>query len=135
MNRKFDARRHFIVGSGEIARLFLDRISLAGEHGLVCETIARAQQSAITRDDVTGSELHNVPGHQPVEVNLTANAIAEHLRLKSNGAAQRIDSRLGTALLDDIEHQAQKDDGDDNNEARDLAGPRRQPARKKQDEN
>ena len=55
-----------------------------------------------------GSGFHNVPGHQLVEVNVTANTIAEHLRLKSNGAAQRIDSRLGTALLDDIEHQAQR---------------------------
>ena len=134
MNRKFEAPRRFVGGSGKIARLFLDRIRLAGEHRLVHETIARTQQAAIAGDDITGDEVHHVTGDQLVEGNLTANSIAEHLCLEFNGAAQRIDGRLGPALLHDIKRYAQKDDDNDNNEARDLAGPGGEPAGKEEDE-
>src|SRR6185312_6917507 len=121
-------------GSGKIARLLLDRIGFAGEHRLVHETIARTQQPAIAGDDVTGDEVHHVTGNQLVEGNLKANSIAQHLRLESNGAAQRIDGRLGAALLHDIKRYAQKDDDEDNNEAGNLAGPGGKPAGKKEDE-
>ena len=56
------------------------------------------------------------------------------MRLESDGAAQRIDGRLGAALLHEVERDAEKDDDDDDDEAGDVAGPGREPAGKQQDE-
>ena len=87
--------------------MLLDRVGLAREHRLIDEQVALGEQPAIARHDVSRFQLHHVTRHQLVDRDLVGLAIAERLRLKTNGAAERVDSVLGAGLLDDIEHHAQ----------------------------
>ena len=59
--------------------------------------------------------------------------LRRHRRLHRHRSAQRLDRILSADFLDEIKCHADRDDGHDDEEARSVAGRRRQPARHEQD--
>ena len=119
---------------GCIAGLLLGRVGLARQQSLVDEEIAAFEQSRVRGNEIAGDQLDNVAGDQLVDRHREACTVAPHRCLHRHRPAQRLDRILSAHFLDEIKCHADRDDGHDDEEARDVAGRRGQPARHEQDD-
>jgi hypothetical protein len=87
-----------------------------------------------TRNEIAGDQLDDVAGYQLVDRHREAYPVAPYGRLDRHRPAQRLDRILSADFLDEIKCHADRDDGQDDEKARDVAGRRGQPARHKQDD-
>ena len=119
---------------GRIAGLLLGRVWLAGQERLVDEEIAAFEQPRIGRHEIAGNQFDNVAGHQLVDRH-RAGWRRRAARLPApppTGAAPQPHSERG--LPGRNQRHADRDDGHDDDEARDVAGRRGQSARHQQDD-
>lgn len=121
--------------TGNLAVVLFGRVRLAGQQGLVDEEVTRFDQPAVGGNNIAGGELHDIARHQLLEMQLALAPRAENQRFRRHRAAERIDGVLRAYLLHEVERNAERDDGDDDEEAGRVAGKRRQRAGKQQDQN
>ena len=84
---------------------------------------AAFQHDPVRRNEVSGSELDHVAGHQPVDRDGDDGAVAADVRMHRDGALQCLGGAFGPVLLNEVECDRENDDGDDDAEAGEV--PRR----------
>ena len=119
---------------GCVTGLLLGRVRLAGEESLVDEQVAAFKQPRVRRNQIAGDQLDDVAGNQLVDRHREACTVAPHGRLDRHRPAQRLDRILSADFLNEIERHADRDNGHDDDETRDVAGRRGQSARHEQDD-
>ena len=119
---------------GCVTGLLFGRIGLAGQESLVDEKVAAFEQPRVRGNKIASDQLDNVAGNQLVDRHGEACAVAPYGRLDRHRPAQRLDRILRADFLDEIQRDADRDDGHDDDETRDVAGRRGQCARHEQDD-
>ena len=119
---------------GRIAGQLLCGVGLAREEGLIDEEIAAFDKARVCGHEIAGDQLDNVARNQLVDRQRDALAVAPYGRLDRYRPAQCFHGILSADFLDEIQRDAGGDDGHHDEEARDVAGRRGQPARHEQDD-
>ncbi len=133
---KYGVRRsgRVFCAQGCVTGVLFGRVGLACEESLVDEKVAAFEQPRVRRNKIASDQLDNVAGNQLVDRHREACTVAPYGCLDRHRPAQRLNRILSADLLDEIKRYADRDDGHDDNETRDVAGRRGQPARHKQDD-
>ncbi len=114
-------------------RALLHGEGLPGQQRLVDVQVARLEQDPVARGQVPGGEKHDVAGNDLRHRNALRRAVAHDARAHLHRAAQP-PRRLARAIfLHEVERHADDHERDDDAEAREFAGRRRDDARGEQD--
>ena len=98
---------------GDDAAFLLDRIRLAGQHGLVDEQVLRLEDESIAGHEIPGVEHDEVARNDFLEGDGDDPTLAPHFHLGAHEPSQRLD-RVGCAVLPpETEQPAEQDDRED----------------------
>ena len=125
-NTALDAPAGFSAPDAASLALLFGWIGFPGQQRLIDVEIAAFQQARIGGNKIAGDQFDDVAGHQLLGRHRDARAIAANRRLHRHRAAQCLDRVLRPHLLHEVERDAEHHDGDDDDEARDIAGRRGQ---------
>ena len=87
----------------QLHRVFLDRVGLAREVGLLDEEVARLQHPAVGGDQVARGEEHDVPLHDLRDRHVDLATIAHHPRVHGHRGAQLLGNPGGSDLLHEVD--------------------------------
>jgi hypothetical protein len=103
------------IGGDRVAVL-VHRHRFAGERRFIDAQVLHLQQPQVGRHAVARSQQHQIAGHQVGGIDVLAPAVAQHHRMRRQHRADRVQRRLGLALLDEA------DDGVDHHRGQQHAG-------------
>ncbi len=120
--------------AGRRRRVLFGRVRLAGEKRFVDVEVAGFDQSGVGGHEIAGGEKNDIAGHDLSRGNVDRLSIAKRLGGKRDLLAQALGGVLGLALLHHVEDHRHQHDGRDDDEARNVAGERRDRRREKQNQ-
>ena len=91
----------------------LGRRRLARKDGLVTLEAVHLQQPQVGGHDVAEAQTDDIAGHELDDVDLLQAPVALHKSRAADLRVERLDGLLGAVLVDEAEHDADAEDGDD----------------------
>lgn len=114
--------------------MFLDRIRLSGELGLIDEKILDFQRQTVGRNQVARGQKNDIALHQLRQSQRARQTVAQRHDGHGDLLGQTLGRSAGTMLLEKIQQHTGQDDDADDGGAHDIARHRRNAAGRQQDQ-